>query len=310
MVKNRLEKIEIAFCFDEKMYEAACVAIASLLDYRHSEDHYHISCVCDQAVISRKMQIQDIIKKRDQESCVSFYDAGSTYADGYEARGISRSTYLRLALHDILHSIDRVIYADVDVLFQDTLAGIWEIDLTDNFLAGVLGANNFTDTWTFYKKTDYYEEVKDLQRKYINAGIVLMDLNTIRHSDLDTKWKKMAQKKYHYQDQDILNITCKNRIGHIPLKYNVAAHLIQRDFMKYVKEKMYTKKECRIAYKMPAVIHYTGEKPWNNRGVHRGKVWWRYVDSQEDLINLFDKEKIKNKVNYGIRGRINRHIPF
>ena len=42
-------KIEIAFCFDEKMMYPAYVAIASLLDFKNDEKiHYNISCICSE----------------------------------------------------------------------------------------------------------------------------------------------------------------------------------------------------------------------------------------------------------------------
>ena len=47
--------IEIAFCFDKNMVTAACVAIASLLDFNTDRaTHYRISCICPEEAFDYK----------------------------------------------------------------------------------------------------------------------------------------------------------------------------------------------------------------------------------------------------------------
>lgn len=291
------------------MLYAACVAIASLLDRREKE-HYRIHCICNRKIMEREGQIAGIVNKRDSLSEILFYEEPNSFYESFEVRGISKSTYLRLCLHRILNHLDKVIYADVDVLFYEPLKGIWETKLNDQLLAGVKGANNFQDTWNVCMQRCYADELQGLKGKYINAGILLMNLKAIREMEPDETWKEMSRKQYHYQDQDILNITCRERIVYLDLCYNVAAHLVKKDFFRYEKEQLYNYEICERAWKKPIILHYTGEKPWNNRGTFRSKSWWDYVDSQPDLKCLFSKRKIKNKKNTGIIGKINRHLPW
>lgn len=302
--------IDIAFCFDENMVYAACAAIGSLLDFKNESDHYRVHCVCNEKAMEQKKLLSEIVRKRDDGSRIFFYDAGKDFHGSYEVRGISTSTYLRLTLHRVLEHLDKVIYSDVDVLFQGSLAEMWNTELGENMLGGVKGANNFSNAWKFYHQTNYYDEVKNLRGNYINAGVLLMNLRKIRETDPDELWRKMSRKQYHYQDQDILNITCGDKIIYLPLFDNVAAHLEKKDFMTYAYESIYSEEECRSAWKYPLVIHYTGEKPWKNRGVHRGKAWWGYVDSQADIFRLFAGNQIKNRRMYGFFGKLNRHLPF
>lgn len=302
--------IHIAFCFDENMADAAGVAIASLLDNKKKDEHYVIHCICTPGAMYKKNLLSDIAMIRDEKSRLMFYPAPENYDNSYEVRGISRSTYLRLSLHRILGELDRVIYADVDVLFCSSLREIWDILLEDHLLAGVKGANNFKNTWEICMNQSYSDQLMGLEGNYINAGILLMNLKKIREWNPDECWNRMSQKKYHYQDQDILNITCKGKILFCGLENNVAAHLVKKDFMMYAKEGIYTEEECRRAWLSPVILHYTGEKPWNNRGTYKASVWWNYVDSQIDLNALFDKKKIKYRKNTGLAGKINRHLPW
>lgn len=304
-------RIEIAFCFDNKMMYPAYVAIASLLDFKNDEKiHYNISCICSEEVLAHEEGFKTLVRKRDEDSSISFFRAPEQFDHAFEIRGVTVSTYLRLLLHRVLPQKDRIIYADVDVLFQDSLKEIWETDISSDLLAGVKGANNFKSTWQVCKGYSYADELEGLDGKYINAGILLMNLKAIREWNPDEQWIQMSQKNYHYQDQDILNITCKGKIKFLDIRNNVQAHLEKKDFADYVNESIYGKEQCDNAWEHPAILHYTGQKPWNNRGVNKGKVWWKYVESQEDLKAMFDKAKIPNRKTTGLLGKINRHLPF
>lgn len=303
--------IEIAFCFDEKMMYPAYVAIASLLDFKRDEAvHYNISCICPEEVMTHKEELMTLVRKRDGESSIHFFDAPEQFSHAYEVRGVTVSTYLRLLLHRVLPQKERIIYADVDVLFQDSLREIWETDISHHLLAGVKGANNLQSTWRVYKEYSYADELEGLQGKYINAGVLLMNLKALREGNPDEQWIQMSGKNYFYQDQDILNITCKEKIRFLDIRYNVQTHLEKKDIADYAKEGIYGKEQCDNAWENPAVLHYTGAKPWNNRGVNMGKIWWQYVESQEDLKTLFNKAKIPNRKTTGLMGKINRHLPM
>lgn len=303
-------RMNIVFCFDDNMMYPACVAIASLLDSKREEEHYDIYCVCGGQAIQQIEYIRQLAVARDRGSHVIACEAPDYFEDSYEVRGISISTYLRLSLHRVLDHLDKVIYSDVDVLFGGSLAEMWNTEMDGYLLAGVKGANNFRNTWETLQQKGYAEELDGLQGNYINAGVLLMNLKAIREINPDNEWLDMTRKQYFYQDQDILNITCKGRIRYLPLYYNVAAHLTKKDFRMYSDEELYTEKDRKEAWEHPRVLHYTGEKPWNNRGTYKAGYWWDYVDSQADLSCLFDKHAIKNRKNTGLIGKINRHLPW
>lgn len=302
--------IQIAFCFDENMIHAAGVAIASLLDHKNKDSvHYDIYCICNEKAKEQSAFIEQIVEKRDSESKICIMAVDNAFGDAYEVRGISTSTYLRLMLHEILPEISKIIYVDVDVLFLDSLEDMWENNKEGYILAGVRGTTNMKCQWELLTQRDYGEELLGVEKNYINAGILVMNLARIRRENLAPLWKEMANRKYFYQDQDILNITCKGNIHVLPMRYNVAATLEKKDFKTFYTEDIYDKETVDRARKSPAILHYTGEKPWNNRGVNQAKIWWDYVESQSDLRILFDKRKTKNKKTTGLLGKINRHLP-
>lgn len=284
MVNN---KIQIAFCFDMNMFGPACVSIASLLDSKGTEDHFAIHCIVDDASLKQKGVLTDIVEKRDAGSSIMFHPAPNIFESSFETRGISKATYMRFAIHNLIPDIDKIIYSDVDVLFCDSLKELWETDIDDYYFAGVKGTNNFANKWEDYAGLDYFEELDGIQGKYINAGILVMNLRRIRETGIDTLWIEKSRMSYKYQDQDIINITCKDQILHLPLKYNLAGYLIPKWFKKYYVQGIYSKKECMEAYRHPVILHYAGDKPWKARDAHRADMWWDYVLAHDDLATMF-----------------------
>jgi lipopolysaccharide biosynthesis glycosyltransferase len=216
------------------------------------------------------------------------------YAASYQVRGISAGAYLRLMLHRFLPDVEKILYLDVDVLIRGSLLAIWETDLQGKVLAAVKGAVNLQDKWEWNSARPYWQLLKGQQGKYINSGVMLMNLSAIRALRLERQWDELAGEKLYYQDQDILNITCQGRIIYLPPGYNRLAYMTKEDYNRFVTEQIFTAEECAEALKRPVIIHYAGDKPWKRYDTNLGKLWWDYVNSQDDLKDLFDEKKARS----------------
>lgn len=286
--------INIAFCFDEKISEQVRVTVASLLDCTLTGDvHYHIYCICTKEAANIETPLISIIMARDRESTLTVKAVENLYRDAYEVRGISTGTYLRLMLHRLLPDVDKLIYVDVDVLFRDSLLDIWQTDLEGYVLAAVKGAVNLPDKWEWNSDRPYWKHLEGMKGKYINAGVTLLNLTEIRAENLEEQWNMWAKERLYYQDQDILNITCRKTICYLPPKFNRLAYMEQSDYNAFVSEGIFTREECRDALEHPVIIHYAGDKPWKRYDTNLGYLWWDYVNSQPDLQGLFDEKKAR-----------------
>lgn len=285
-----MDNIKVAFCFDENLITQVQVAVASLLDAVKNEDvHYDIYCICTKEASRVKKWLECTIETRDQESVLYLHCVENPYGNSYEVRGISAGTYLRLMLHRLLPEVDKILYMDVDVLVCDSLFPIWCMELSGQILAAVKGAVNLTDTWEWNSGRSYWRLLEKQKGKYINAGITLLNLEEIRKSRMEEKWNELVKEKFYYQDQDILNITCQNKIIYLPPKYNRLAYMDDNDYNRFIEEGIYTSKECEEAVRTPVIIHYAGDKPWKRYDTNLGSLWWDYVNSQPDLKGLFDE---------------------
>lgn len=289
-----MDKIKVAFCFDENLTDQVQVAASSLLDAGCEEQiHYDIYCICTKAAEKVKERLDDIVHTRDLKSSVHLYCVENPYEDSYEVRGISAGTYLRLMLHRLLPEVDKILYMDVDVLVCGSLLPIWQTDLSGQVLAAVKGAVNLSDKWEWNSDRSYWKLLEGQRGKYINAGVTLMNLEEIRRLKLEMQWNELAKEKLYYQDQDILNITCQNKMIYLPPKYNRLAYMGEEDYNRFVEERIFTAAECGEALNSPVIVHYAGDKPWKRYDTNLGSLWWDYVNSKEDLKYLFDEEKAR-----------------
>lgn len=290
-----MDNIKVAFCFDENLIAQVQVTVASLLDaVRGGTVHYDIYCICTRAAYEVKEPLECIVRERDDQSVLKVYCVENPYERSYEVRGISAGTYLRLMLHRLLPDVDKILYIDVDVLICGSLLPVWQTDLTGNVLAGVKGAVNLTDKWEWNSDRPYWKSLEGQKGRYINAGVTLLNLAEIRKRGLEAEWNELAKEKLYYQDQDILNITCRGAILYLPPKYNRLAYMEEEDYNRFVEEKIFSAAECEEACREPVIIHYAGDKPWKRYDTNLGSIWWDYINNQADLKDLFDEEKARS----------------
>ena len=302
-----MEKIPIVFCFDQNLTSQIQVTIASLLDNR-KDAHYNIYCICSGEAYKVEQKLREVIQRRDKESELIILRSDSIYQNSYQRGSITAGTYIRLTIPGILTELDKVIYTDVDVMFRDSLSSLWETDIGDSMLGAVRGAVNFDSQWKLNSKRDYWHLLSDMKGRYINAGVTVMNLKKMRKRDIESEWQKYSKERFHYQDQDILNITCKDSILYLHPRYNVQAYMDDKEYEQFVTYGIYSESEILEAQNNPVIYHFTADKPWKRYDLYRNDIWWDYVNSQEDLRDLFDEDVAKSYHGPGIVTRGIRKI--
>ena len=192
---------------------------------------------------------------------------------------ITYTTYYRFLIPELLDSYEKCIYIDVDTVIKGSLEELYAIDLTGNYVAGV--KNVFADT---LPGSENYENRClelgiDSLETYVNAGVLLMNLNELRKDKIQEKWLACSrEKEYLYNDQDIINAVCYGKIKLIDYKYNVfpdycrdismASALLNQDYLN--------------AAEHPIIIHYVSkEKPWICKYFFMADLWWENCKETE-----------------------------
>lgn len=163
--------------------------------------------------------------------------------------GITIETYYRYLLPEILVDCDKVIYLDSDLLIRCDVTELWDIDLSQHYLAGVNEIdiiNRFPD---HKLKLGF-----DLDELFINAGVLVCNLQKMRQDKIThhlfTETERLKDIML-FQDQDVINLALKGKIAELPLAYNYTVEAMEKDLLGLDEIK---------------IIHYNspGAKPWKH----------------------------------------------
>lgn len=178
---------------------------------------------------------------------------------------LTRSTYLRLLIPDLLPDEDRVVYMDCDMVVTTDLSLLAKVELGDAPLAAVACPG------------PDHRELAATQTKigeYVNGGLLVMNLPVWRREDLPGHCLDLLSDPEHpllSEDQSAINIACRGRMILLPPRYNI-----------YANESCY-----RTPEDLPdevSVLHYVvNTKPWL-WDVSYGEIWQFHADHIRDLL--------------------------
>lgn len=244
--------IPIVFSTDHNYVMPAGVTITSLL-ISAPEINYDIYILASPDVNEEdKAMLKEQVALVSPASRISFIEMGDKFEGGYEIREISTACYYRLMIPWLIPNVDKIIYADVDIIFKTSLKELFEIDLKENYVAG--SYPNTSDGWKAMQK--YFEKIGADYKAYINSGLLVINSKLQREQNLESRYNELAKNNYLYQDQDIINIVCKGRIAHFNRRFNLMPKYYGNDNKQ---------SDC--------VIHYVGDKPWKTFS-YAWAEWW------------------------------------
>jgi lipopolysaccharide biosynthesis glycosyltransferase len=175
----------------------------------------------------------------------------------------------------------RVIYIDADTLVVGDLTDLYQMGLGSNLLAGVLDPAAVRESKIPRRADD----------PYINAGVLLLDLDALRNDDMLEKSTKLYHqyvKEATWLDQCIINKYAENRKTVLDRKWNSFI------FSNMMKDSEFTR---IVSNDNPAILHFIGPvKPWQDWcNPDIAAYWWRVAD--EIKIETLKKQPITNITN-------------
>lgn len=192
------------------------------------------------------------------------------------------SAFTRLFSGVILPAdVERILYLDCDTIISGNLSELDNVDFNGNIAMGVKDCIGGT-----YKKNVGL----DFNSPYINAGVILFNLDELRKVNINVEIENYMgkyEKLINYADQDILNGMFKGRIGELNPKYDVMTIDVVHTYKEIQKLRrptnFYVEEELRKAVTSPAIIHYTTNmlvvRPWFSNTDHPfAGEFKRYMD--------------------------------
>lgn len=184
--------------------------------------------------------------------------------------------YFRLFIPAMFPQYDKAIYIDSDIVVTGDLAELYETDIADNYF----GACVETSVGDVPELTRYMKEAVGVEHsRYINSGVLLMNLKKLREVKLEEHFLNLLN-TYHFDsvapDQDYLNALCYGKIHYLPQSWNA------------------TPNENRPLIKDAKLIHYNlFSKPWCYDHVQYEDEFWHYAQDSDYL-----KEILAHKAAY------------
>jgi len=283
--------VPIVFAFDNNLALPAAVCIFSLLSNARESTAYDIF-VLKRDVEKLDLKMVEEVMRLYPRHKLTVRAVGDTFDSSFEIRGITTPAYYRLLIPSLIPEYDKVIYSDVDVIFRQDLAEIYNSDLEGNILAGV---NNLAHIDGDLK--DHYEgELKLDSRNVICSGFLIMDTAAMRQEGLEDKFISQAQNRYKFQDQDVLNITCAGRIKMLPPRFSLLTYIVLYAMQdKGCFAPLWTISEIDEALLL-GNIHYNGQKPWKGYCVNFD-IWWEYYRKSPIFDEKFYFDFFYGKLN-------------
>lgn len=294
-------ELNIAFSSDNNYATHLGVAILSLLENNKNFEQIYIHILDNGISLENKNKLREIAYSKAD---IFFYELSNlllTLEIKYNIPNtISISAYARLFLSEILDKgITKIIYADCDAIFMNSLDKLWSLDLSNFSLAGVLDHVGVENKLKIGLKED---------SPYINSGFLLINLDKWRNTNVQYKMLSfigMQEGDVIHHDQGVINACFKNDIMLLKPNYNVMTSFFDFKSVNAIKEfygviNYYSQEQIVEAKRNPIFLHFTpsfSKRPWVKGSVHPlKKKYLEYLSKTPFKNNMLQKDNRDFKI--------------
>lgn len=276
--------INILLCGNQKVFDGALTELISItnktketikcyiftMDVSRIKPEY--TCITDEQI----QFLNKVVKSKKSDNEVIKLDITNLYEEEFgkcknETAYCTPYTLLRL-LADLVPEIpDKILYLDIDMMANDDISKLYNIDVTEYEYAAVKEKYGSIFIWP----------------DYINAGMLLLNMNKIKETGLLEKARDLIKtKKMLFADQDaIYRSTTKKLL--LPRIYNEQSKFNKKDTVIC----HFCKRLLLLPY--PRTENY---KQWHIEEVHKVLKCYAFDKDLEEYVRLkeeFEKEKEK-----------------
>lgn len=256
----------VAYASDDNYSAFMGISMLSLFESNKSAEGITVF-ILDYGISGENVKkLEDIAEKYQRKLIFCAVDDYISTLDlNMGPRKISIVSYARLFLASIIPAdYDRVIYLDCDTIINGDMLPMWRAPIGDSIVAGV---QDTVDRF-FLNAVGLPDGTR-----YVNAGILLLNLKIWREENLQSKFMDYIREKngnVPHHDQGVINHVSGSRRLILPLRFNVTANIfsfsekvIRR--MHDIKGEYYSQSDIDEARESPVVLHFTAGllgRPW------------------------------------------------
>ncbi len=269
--------IDVVYATDHKYMLLCCVSIFSLMEQLASRVEVRLHLLIDESFCEEDEKLLAYLGSRFDRLHLIRHSIAEEVFDKRDFRDSiwSKATCYRLVLPELLPNTDLCLYIDSDTLIVGDVLPLWEIDMSEYYLAGVLN-----DIAAVRHQT-VGDHIPGIQN-YINAGVLLLNLKRMREDDIQEKLFAGIL-DYLVVDQDLLNVVCYGAIRLLPSDYNCIPGVYASS---------------------PRILHFLMRdylRPWINRRAEHAALWWKCA---ENFGLLTDLDQLRLQADWHQRGSL------
>lgn len=252
MKTEQTETINICFVSDNNYAKYMGLALMSILKSANKEDKLHFFVLDNQIKQEEKDKIASLKEIKDFK--ITYIPiSNNCHANQSDLTLTAYGCFLVPWLIEA----EKIIYLDCDIFVRRSLAPLFNIDISDYYMAGAV---DFC-----MKKRYILSKFKNviLPSDYVNSGVLLINNKKWKEESIADAFFKYAgthSEDLHYGDQDCLNYFLYSKILKINPTWNMRYHC----YDPYIVNKQDNKAEIISAQKDPAIRHF---KPWKKNNI-------------------------------------------
>ena len=280
------------------------VCFQSVLD--HADQNHFYDFVVLSSTLTKESKAYIESKYSKNNSKVRFFDP----SDILDIENISetlpnysKESFFKILIPRIFPKYKKIIYADVDIIFNCDIQEIQNIDLkgcpigaTRDFALSYVAERINPQIKNYIINTLHIKDIFD----YFAAGIIVFDLKNWKEQDVDDMLNMAHNFQFRFQEQDVFNKHFHGNIFDLPYRYCINTAFINELDKNFLSNEQYYK-NCQDAIMNPKVIHYSGTaKPWQIlRNDKYEKMWWKAAEKTifyDLLLTVAKSNELKKNI--------------
>ena len=276
--------VNILLCGNQRVFDGALSELISItnktketikcyiftMDVSRIKKEY--TCITDK----QTKFLDEVVKSKNENNSVIKIDVTNLYEEEFgggknENAYCTPYTLLRLLADKVPEIPEKILYLDIDMMANGDISELYNIDISEYEYAAV---------------KEKYGSIF-VRPDYINAGMLLLNMNKIKETELFEKAReRLKNKKLLFADQDAIFWSTTKKLL-LPRKYNEQSRFNREDTI--------ICHFCKRLLLLP-YPHTENYKQWNVEEIHRYLKCFTFDKDLEEYQKL--KEKFEQEKEY------------
>lgn len=275
--------IPVVYCGNKKVFEGIFLSATSMA--RRTKEELHINVFTmdytktneEYEPISQKQidVLDSAIKRFNGDSGAKLHDLSQRFTEEFEGGKNLKTEYtpyafLRFFMDDaVILPYGKAIYLDADTMCCKDIKELWDIDIQGYEYGAVL--DHMGRFW--------------VNRRYCNSGVLLINLEEIRRTNLFYNCRKLLYKRwFKMPDQSALHLLAKSRL-YLPQRFNEQRGIKGDTVIKHFNK----------GIKVFPFFHIYNIKQWHREAVHK-KLKIYDFDMDYEYYDSFARKLEEDKI--------------